>query len=272
MKLYLSTTSPYSRLALIAALHSGKRDLQLHYVLPWENPAELIAINPYSQIPALLCDDGNILSETLIIMHYLDDRVLRGGGTCARAAYGIATINQAVRAFALNMHQPAHSIPHPHIARSREALARALGVVGLMNAQFAVKGDAIYILEVNPRASRTVPFVSKATGRPLAKIAARCMAGQTLAAQGIRDEKRPTLYAVKEAVFPFAKFSNVDPILGPEMKSTGEVMGLGATFAERYIRLGIKYIFFPKLIHAKTSFVYILTTLYNYRFETTPCK
>ncbi|WP_314911775.1 glutathione S-transferase N-terminal domain-containing protein [Cardiobacterium hominis] len=126
MKLYLSTTSPYSRLALIAALHSGKRDLQLHYVLPWENPAELIAINPYSQIPALLCDDGNILSETLIIMHYLDDRVLRGGGTCARAAYGIATINQAVRAFALNMHQPAHSIPHPHIARSREALARAL--------------------------------------------------------------------------------------------------------------------------------------------------
>ena len=72
MKLYLSTTSPYSRLALIAALHSGKRDLQLHYVLPWENPAELIAINPYSQIPALLCDDGNILSETLIIMNYLD--------------------------------------------------------------------------------------------------------------------------------------------------------------------------------------------------------
>ena len=126
MKLYLSTPSPSSRLALIAALHSGKRDLQLHYVLPWENPAELIAINPYSQIPALLCDDGNILSETLIIMHYLDDRVLRGGGTCARAAYGIATINQAVRAFALNMHQPAHSIPHPHIARSREALARAL--------------------------------------------------------------------------------------------------------------------------------------------------
>ena len=126
MKLYLSTTSPYSRLALIAALHSGKRDLQLHYVLPWENPAELIAINPYSQIPALLCDDGNILSETLIIMHYLDDRVLRGGCTCARAAYGISTINQAVRAFALNMHQPAHSIPHPHIARSREALARAL--------------------------------------------------------------------------------------------------------------------------------------------------
>ena len=120
------------------------------------------------------------------------------------------------------------------IEAQAKALARALGVVGLMNAQFAVKGDDIYILEVNPRASRTVPFVSKATGRPLAKIAARCMAGQTLAAQGIRDEKRPTLYAVKEAVFPFAKFSNVDPILGPEMKSTGEVMGLGATFAEAF--------------------------------------
>lgn len=120
------------------------------------------------------------------------------------------------------------------IEAQAKALARALGVVGLMNAQFAVKGDAIYILEVNPRASRTVPFVSKATGRPLAKIAARCMAGQTLAAQGIRDEKRPSLYAVKEAVFPFAKFSNVDPILGPEMKSTGEVMGLGATFAEAF--------------------------------------
>ena len=126
MKLYLSTTSPYSRLALIAALRSDKRELQLHFVLPWENPQDLIAVNPYSQIPALLCDDGNVIGETLIIMHYLDDRVLRGGGTCARAAYGIATINQAVRAFSLAMHQPAGSLPHPHIARSRAALARAL--------------------------------------------------------------------------------------------------------------------------------------------------
>lgn len=126
MKLYLSTTSPYSRLALIAALRSDKRELQLHFVLPWENPQDLIAVNPYSQIPALLCDDGNVIGETLIIMHYLDDRVLRGGATCARAAYGMATINQAVRAFSLNMHQPANSIPHPHIARSHAALARAL--------------------------------------------------------------------------------------------------------------------------------------------------
>ena len=126
MKLYLSTTSPYSRLALIAALRSDKRELQLHFVLPWENPQDLIAVNPYSQIPALLCDDGNVIGETLIIMHYLDDRVLRGGATCARAAYGMAAINQAVRAFSLNMHQPANSIPHPHIARSHAALARAL--------------------------------------------------------------------------------------------------------------------------------------------------
>ena len=126
MKLYLSTTSPYSRLALIAALRSDKRELQLHFVRPGENPQDLIAVNPYSQIPALLCDDGNVIGETLIIMHYLDDRVLRGGATCARAAYGMATINQAVRAFALNMHQPANSIPHPHIARSHAALARGL--------------------------------------------------------------------------------------------------------------------------------------------------
>ena len=86
MKLYLSTTSPYSRLALIAAMRSGHTNLQLHYVLPWENPADLLAVNPHSQIPALHCDDGNILTETLIIMHYLDDRVLRGGGTCAALA------------------------------------------------------------------------------------------------------------------------------------------------------------------------------------------
>ena len=120
------------------------------------------------------------------------------------------------------------------IVSQAKAMAQALGVVGLMNAQFAVKGEDIYVLEVNPRASRTVPFVSKATGRALAKIAARCMAGQTLSQQGIVGDIAPRYYAVKEAVFPFAKFSNVDPILGPEMKSTGEVMGLGTTFAEAF--------------------------------------
>ncbi|GAB6048782.1 carbamoyl-phosphate synthase large subunit [Methyloparacoccus murrellii] len=113
-------------------------------------------------------------------------------------------------------------------------LAESLGVVGLMNTQFAIQGEDIYILEVNPRASRTAPFVSKATGYPLAKIAARCMVGKSLAEQGVTRERVPTYYSVKEAVFPFIKFPGVDPLLGPEMKSTGEVMGVGATFGEAY--------------------------------------
>ena len=112
-------------------------------------------------------------------------------------------------------------------------LARALEVVGLMNTQFAIKGDEIYILEVNPRASRTVPFVSKATGIPLAKVAARCMVGKSLKQQGV-TQIVPEFVSVKESVFPFTKFQGVDPILGPEMKSTGEVMGIGQTFAEAF--------------------------------------
>jgi carbamoyl-phosphate synthase large subunit len=117
-----------------------------------------------------------------------------------------------------------------------EAMARALNVVGLMNTQFAIKGNDVYILEVNPRASRTVPFVSKATGVPLAKVAARCMAGQTLSSQCYSEQVIPNFVAVKESVFPFAKFHGVDPILGPEMKSTGEVMGIGKTFAEAFAK------------------------------------
>jgi len=113
-------------------------------------------------------------------------------------------------------------------------MALALNVVGLMNVQFAIKGDDIYVLEVNPRASRTVPYVSKAIGRPLAKVSARCMAGTSLAEQGTLDEIIPQHFSVKEAVFPFIKFPGVDPILGPEMKSTGEVMGVGKTFAEAF--------------------------------------
>ncbi len=114
------------------------------------------------------------------------------------------------------------------------AMARELGVVGLMNVQFAVKGEDVYVLEVNPRASRTVPFVSKCIGTSLAKVAARCMAGKTLAEQKFTKEIIPPYFSVKEAVFPFAKFPGVDPILGPEMKSTGEVMGVGASFAEAF--------------------------------------
>jgi carbamoyl-phosphate synthase large subunit len=113
-------------------------------------------------------------------------------------------------------------------------MALELKVIGLMNTQFAIKGDEIYLLEVNPRASRTVPFVSKATGVPLAKVAARCMAGTSLAEQGSTKEVVPENYFVKEAVFPFVKFPGVDTVLGPEMKSTGEVMGVGKSFGEAY--------------------------------------
>ena len=126
------------------------------------------------------------------------------------------------------------------LKRQSAAMAGALNVVGLMNVQFAIQEvdgkDVIYVLEVNPRASRTVPFVSKATGIQLAKVAARCMAGQSLASQGITKEVTPPYFSVKEAVFPFVKFPGVDTILGPEMKSTGEVMGVGKTFGEAFVK------------------------------------
>jgi carbamoyl-phosphate synthase large subunit len=117
-----------------------------------------------------------------------------------------------------------------------KAMALELGVVGLMNVQLAVQNGDIFVLEVNPRASRTVPFVSKCIGVSLAKIAARCMAGTSLADQGFTSEIVPTHFSVKEAVFPFDRFPGVDPILGPEMKSTGEVMGVGHTFGEAYAK------------------------------------
>ncbi len=122
------------------------------------------------------------------------------------------------------------------LRRQTEQMAKALNVVGLMNVQFAIQDGTVYVLEVNPRASRTVPFVSKATGLQLAKVAARCMAGRSLADQGVTREIVPPYYSVKEAVFPFAKFPGVDTILGPEMKSTGEVMGVGRTFAEAFVK------------------------------------
>lgn len=122
------------------------------------------------------------------------------------------------------------------IKRQTGMMAKALNVSGLMNVQFAIQGGDVYVLEVNPRASRTVPYVSKATGLQLAKIAARAMAGQTLAAQGITKEVVPPYFSVKEAVFPFVKFPGVDTILGPEMKSTGEVMGVGTSFGEAFVK------------------------------------
>jgi carbamoyl-phosphate synthase large subunit len=115
-------------------------------------------------------------------------------------------------------------------------LAKGLHVVGLMNTQFAIQNNVIYLLEVNPRASRTVPFVSKAIGIPLAKIAAKAMVGESLAKQGYVNQRKPEYFSVKEAVFPFIKFPGADPILGPEMKSTGEVMGVGRSFGEAYAK------------------------------------
>jgi carbamoyl-phosphate synthase large subunit len=129
---------------------------------------------------------------------------------------------------------PAHT--ERELRRQTVQLARGLRVCGLMNVQFAVQRGEVYVLEVNPRASRTVPFVSKATGLALAKIAARCMAGRSLRDQGVAGEVLPPYFAVKEAVFPFNKFPGVDTILGPEMRSTGEVMGVGDAFGEAFVK------------------------------------
>ncbi len=132
---------------------------------------------------------------------------------------------------------PPHTLSSEIQDRMRDqvtAMARGLKVIGLMNTQFAIQGEEIFVIEVNPRASRTIPFVSKAIGLPLAKIAARCMIGHKMADIGFRTERIPSYHSVKEAVFPFVKFPGVDPLLGPEMKSTGEVMGVGISFGEAF--------------------------------------
>ena len=161
--------------------------------------------------------DGNVLIGG-IMQHIEEAGVHSGDSSCALPPYSLSPEIQ------------------DELRRQVTLLARELGVVGLMNTQFAIQGDEVFILEVNPRASRTVPFVSKATGRPLAKIAARCMAGRTLEEQGTMHERVPHYWSVKEAIFPFLKFQNVDPILGPEMRSTGEVMGVGRSFGEAFAR------------------------------------
>jgi carbamoyl-phosphate synthase large subunit len=155
---------------------------------------------------------------------------------------------------------PPHSLSpsvEKELRRQTVELARALNVVGLMNVQFAIqkseREEVVYVLEVNPRASRTVPFVGKATGVPLAKIAARCMVGKTLARQGVLEEVVPSYFSVKEAVFPFVKFPGVDTILGPEMKSTGEVMGVGTSFGEAFVKSQLAA--GAKLPEAGTAFI-----------------
>ena len=175
------------------------------------------------------------------------------------------------------------------IKRQTTAMAHGLKVVGLMNVQFAIQHkdgvDVIYVLEVNPRASRTVPFVSKATGIQLAKVAARCMVGTSLQAQGIGKEVIPPYFSVKEAVFPFVKFPGVDTILGPEMKSTGEVMGVGKTFGEAFVKsqLGagtklprptdlIRKVFLTVKNSDKDRAVLIAKALIDYGFELVATK
>ena len=161
--------------------------------------------------------EGNVLIGG-IMEHIEEAGVHSGDSSCSLPPYSLsAEIQDEMR-------------------RQVTLMARELKVIGLMNTQFAIQGDTVFILEVNPRASRTVPFVSKAIGVPLAKIAARVMAGRTLASLGATKEVIPAYYSVKEAIFPFLKFQNVDPILGPEMRSTGEVMGVGRSFGAAFAR------------------------------------
>ncbi|MCE9633319.1 MAG: carbamoyl-phosphate synthase large subunit [Methylophilales bacterium] len=164
-----------------------------------------------------ICDGTDVLIGG-IMEHVEQAGVHSGDSACSLPPYSLSASMQ------------------DELRRQTVVMAHALGVVGLMNVQFAIQGEIVYVLEVNPRASRTVPFVSKACGYQLAKVAARCMTGVSLKTQGMTTEIIPPYYSVKEAVFPFIKFPGVDTILGPEMKSTGEVMGVGTTFAEAFVK------------------------------------
>ena len=175
-------------------------------------------LNAAIELDVDLVSDGKDVVVGAIMQHIEQAGVHSGDSACSLPPYNLpAEVQELVR-------------------EQVTALARELGVVGLMNTQLAYQDGELYIIEVNPRASRTVPFVSKCIGTSLAKVAARCMAGTSLAEQGFTREVIPQTYAVKEAVFPFNKFPGVDPILGPEMKSTGEVMGVGKTFAEAFAK------------------------------------
>ena len=198
-------------------------------------------------------DLKNYMSETvrvsndtpMLIDHFLSDAIeVDVDAVCDGTRVLVGGIMQHIEQAGIHSGDSACSLPpyslsaeiQQEISRQVELIAMSLGVVGLMNAQFAVKGDQVYVIEVNPRASRTVPFVSKAIGLPLAKIAAHCMVGSSLDAQGIKQSPTVSGFAVKEAVFPFVKFASVDPILGPEMRSTGEVMGIADNFGEAFFK------------------------------------
>ena len=164
-----------------------------------------------------ICDGKDVLIGS-IMEHIEQAGVHSGDSACSLPPYSLSKEIQ------------------DRLREQTKEIAIEMQVVGLMNIQFAIQGDEIYMLEVNPRASRTVPFVSKAIGVPLAKVAARCMAGMSLKDQGVTEEVVPDYYSVKESVFPFVKFPGVDPLLGPEMKSTGEVMGVGRSFGEAFAK------------------------------------
>jgi carbamoyl-phosphate synthase large subunit len=175
-------------------------------------------LNDATEVDVDAISDGREVVIGGIMEHIEQAGVHSGDSACSLPPFSLSPATQA------------------ELRRQTVLMARALDVVGLMNVQFAIQDGVVYVLEVNPRASRTVPYVSKATGRPLAKIAARCMVGKSLAAQGVTSEVVPQYYSVKEAVFPFIKFPGVDTILGPEMKSTGEVMGVGESFGEAFVK------------------------------------
>ncbi len=191
-------------------------------------------------------DAVKVSNESPVLLdRFLDDAVeVDADAVCDGESVLIGGIMEHIEQAGVHSGDSACSLPpydlsreiQDELRRQVRIMARELNVNGLMNTQFAIKDNEVYVLEVNPRASRTVPFVSKATGLSLAKIAARCMVGQTLASQNVTREVVPGYYSVKEAVFPFIKFPGVDPLLGPEMKSTGEVMGVGRSFAEAYYK------------------------------------
>jgi carbamoyl-phosphate synthase large subunit len=194
----------------------------------------------YMREAVLVSNDSPVLLD-----HFLDDAVeVDVDAICDGEDVLIGGIMEHIEQAGVHSGDSACSLPPYTLSESVQqrmseqvaSMARELQVRGLMNTQFAIKGEDIYLIEVNPRASRTVPFVSKATGIPLAKIAARVMTGQSLRAQGVTRMPRPDFFSVKEAVFPFIKFQGVDPLLGPEMKSTGEVMGIGRTFGEAFAK------------------------------------
>ncbi|VAW63692.1 Carbamoyl-phosphate synthase large chain [hydrothermal vent metagenome] len=199
------------------------------------NPSDL---KHYMQTAVSVSNDAPVLLD-----RFLDDAVeVDVDAICDGKDVFIGSIMQHIEQAGVHSGDSACSLPpyslsnevQDKLREQTREIALEMQVVGLMNIQFAIQGNEIYMLEVNPRASRTVPFVSKAIGIPLAKVAARCMAGISLKEQGVTEEVVPNYYSVKESVFPFVKFPGVDPLLGPEMKSTGEVMGVGRSFGEAF--------------------------------------